>query len=504
MSRYNIHIDPQLPEPDRVSSHQNFDALFQEYRAVKRFEFWRTLYRNPRVFAGVAAAIALMVLLYQAAVEEQLAPDRMGAPIAEALPPDQVWTLMGDRDTTLRLTETMSLWIPAGSLLDSAGQPFLGEYRMAYRGLDNASEQFVSGAVGVQQPFYLEAHTDATSLVAGPGLALRITGPAVPLAQYQDQQWLAMAETHPLEIPAAAAPATRPEKPGILSRSPEEQGIKELGSAPQLPGKPFGVKIKNQQQFPQFRGYANVYWEYIPKQGYANPWEEGLIDETWGDVAIRRYREDSYELLFTRPSANGGLETRKVVARPYLEAQTEPVAMAIYQDRMAEYSQALSSWERDKLEVQRFKTAKEKARADYEAALKAWEAGQQDTTPSVITGMSYPVARMGYWGFLEAVATQQDSSLISLHTDISFGTKAEPFVKVFAVNASNGLISAAVKEGGRWKIPMQQQPTMIWAYGLTRVWVGNYEGTESVTVRPMPDSVKTAEELVRYLEGLGR
>lgn len=507
MSRYNIHIDPNLPDSDSVKGHQDFDALFKEYRAVKRFDFWRNLYKDPKVFAGLAAAFAIIFLVFQAVddTEVETAYQRMGAPVAAELMPEQVWTLSGDQDTTLYLTERLSLFIPAGALIDSSGKTISEAYELSFRQMDQLAEQFISGTDGAGQPFSLDATSQGNPLQIGEGVELFVRNDHASVIHYSEDVWLALAEI-PGQETGAIASVQRPELPAIL-RNNSEAGRKALGPAPQRPGKPFGVKVRNINDFPQFRGYENVYWEYIPFQGHADPWADGLINDTLSQVRIRPYRDDTYELLFTSPTSAGGITRKIVVARPFLSAQNEAVALSMYQDRMEEYSAELSAWEAEKEQIRAEEAQLADARMQYQKAMDLWlESQTTPDTAAIIPHSRYPIKQFGYLGFAPEQLNASDSLQVTLFLATENAPEAEDLVRVFIANPDDGVIFRGVQEKEDWKLPNTGAGSVIWAYGHKHIWIGKVmdtkEKAQEVTLTLLPDHLETTEDIIRHLAGV--
>lgn len=507
MSRYNIHIDPNLPDSDAVKGHQDFDAIFREYRAVKRFDFWRNIYKNPKVFAGLAAAIAVIFLVFQAVEETETteAYTRMGAPVSSHLSPEQVWNLSGDQDTTLYLTERLSLFIPAGSLTDSAGSPVSGQYELIFRQMDQLAEQFISGTDGAHQPFQLTAISAGSPLLISGGIELLVRNNHTSVIQYQEDQWLALAEL-PDQKSGPGNAVQRPDLPDIL-KNDREEGRKAIGPAPQRPGKPFGVKVRNINDYPLFRGYENVYWEYIPHQGYADPWADGLINDTLSQVRIRPYRDDTYELLFTSPTASGGITRKLVVARPFLSAQNEQVALSVYRDRMDEYRAELATWETEKEQLKTQEAHLSNAREQYQEAMNRWLESQTNSdSASMISHSRYPINKFGHLGFAPQEVHSTDSLQVRIFLATENAPQAEDLVRVFIANPVDGIILRGVQEKETWTLPNTGKGSVIWAYGHKHIWIGQVINTEEiaqeVTLSLLPDHLETTEDIIRHLAGV--
>lgn len=504
MSRYHIHIDPNLPDPDRIDDHQDFDALFREYRTVKRFDFWRNLYKKPRVFAGVAAMFAIIFLVVQSMDEsvETQAYDRLGAPVSGVLSPDQVWNLSGTSDTTLYLSERLSLYIPAGSVVDSAGES-VDQYDLHFRDFNLASEQFVSGVQGAESPFRLEAWDGEETLFAGEGIELIVRNELPDLLLQEEGNWLALAELP--GKPSDEGPLEQPVKPAILNQE-AEIGSKSAGPAPQRPGKPFGVKVGNLRDFPQFRGYENVFWEYVPYGDHADPWADGLINDTVSQVRVQPFRgNNTYELWFRKPTASGGMTQKKVVVRPYASARTESEALQVYRDRMAEYEEARQAWQFERDQIRQLEAEIRRARIAYDNEMAAWrEATTAEEGDTFVPHNRYQLSEFGVVGF-EAQTSSTDSVEVEIFLSKGAISETEGLVRVFSADPGRGIILEASPNGANWKLPTAKAGTMIWAYGAEHIWIGQIPTTgihTQVELSPLPENIEEAEQVIRHLQGV--
>lgn len=193
MPKYQLHIDPLPPDPNRIRERQNFNALYRDYKSWQRLAFWRNLPRNPRAFALLAAVILLVFLLVQPQTPTSFSSK---APVLSApFSPEKSWILQADRDTLLSLHEQLSLWIPANSLLDSAKKPVTGQVELRFRSLGEPAEQLVAGVEHVLQACLLEALANGASLLPGPGIALILPNESPRLLSDSLGNWQLMEET---------------------------------------------------------------------------------------------------------------------------------------------------------------------------------------------------------------------------------------------------------------------------------------------------------------------
>ena len=140
------------------------------------------------------------------------------------------------------------------------------------------------------------------------------------------------------EPPAELLALADPETDILVSKSMNPDFL------PQKPGRPFGVKVANLDEYPAFRGFEKVYWEYMGNS--ANPWEERSyrVRDKAGkmlEFGLSPTRADAFELTFARQTASGGVEFRKVIARPMFKAKTQAEADQLYQERYRDYQAAV-------------------------------------------------------------------------------------------------------------------------------------------------------------------
>ncbi|MEL6592496.1 MAG: hypothetical protein AAFQ68_20525, partial [Bacteroidota bacterium] len=359
MTQYKIHIDKPLPDGKRIKSHQDFDSLYDQYQVNARFEFWRQLYRNPRYFAGLAAVIAVLFLVYQAVDEERI----MNLPYVNPLSSElayQSQTFSVGAPISISGELARQINIPANAFVDAQGKPVEGEVEikvlplvdvqdLALRGLSmqiDSARQLVPKA-GVEilafrlgERVYLkpEASIEVEMLIPGQDENLALYQLDTAAASWAERPGLTRVAMEEAELP-------KPEKPILLAQLEAEdlKGVRKFSAAPFKPGKPFGVKLKNAADYPRLAKYDKTYWEYLEGPGSDNPWTTGLItasgQQQWEDVRVERLpgSAERYRLRFARQSVDRKLEVRVVVARPLFKARNQDEANAYYQQQLAQY-----------------------------------------------------------------------------------------------------------------------------------------------------------------------
>ncbi|MDX1906454.1 MAG: hypothetical protein SF053_05410 [Bacteroidia bacterium] len=341
MSQYHIHIDPKLPDSDKIRQYKNFETVYTQYQAAHRLSFWRNLYRNPRYFAALVAVGAVGWLVYEASLE----PPQAQLPQAAATPavfparlPDPQLTSLTDT-RWVDITPGLQLQATPDAFGIQPGTPFQLEVvwtqAPAAQYLTGLPLQHVIADAGILR---VQARLGDSLLPLRPGqfLTLRRTAPAdAPVLNLlrleHDSLWVNLAQDISRNCPEPDQPAAPPH----TAESPAPEVVPP-------PARPFGVQVRNAADFPEFAGYARVYWAWVPGPGSADPWQEGLIgDKSWEQVRVRR-KGDLFELMFTR-QAGAGVEIKRVLARPLFEARTEAEANQLYQAQLRDWERAASS-----------------------------------------------------------------------------------------------------------------------------------------------------------------
>jgi hypothetical protein len=432
MDKYRIHIDPPLPDRERIARYQNFDSLYGQYQSHTRFEFWRNLYRKPRNFALLAMVVALGVLVFRA--NEPTAaprPYQLMPAQADLDIPRRAQTLSVSEAHDINVSPAVKVNLPAQAWQDGAGQLVQGTVELHYRTMIDPAALFVAGVPRPRnhQPMANIHLVEVYATQAGQRLYLREGYPLgitwelsdrpaqARVAQLPDQAdaWVAISELVWEERASVVEP--RPAQPAILDRATDTL-ISKGAKAPSPPSRPFGVKLTNPTDFPEFSRYEKVFWEHVPRPGTVDPWHAGLVGPThhWEEVSVRRLPQQGlYELRFSRVSPDGGLEVKRVAARPMFEAANEAEAQAIWAERQATYRVARAqSARQDSLHTAQQREF-EAARQRYSAEVAAWEARQQESSTAAGVRLRYELTQPGVSGFWESLpaATKRQVQLNS-------------------------------------------------------------------------------------------
>ncbi len=515
MPRYQIHIDPTPPDSEEIRNRQNFDELYAQFQAAKQIDDLPKSHSHTGAIIGWAmAAVGVLLLVYFAIssdpASKALAPTDSD-PAANTtifdspLIPEHTWEVTTAKDTLFNLSQNVNLYLPASTLRDSLreGQTL----RISYRLLDQAAEQFVSGVFGAEQPLGIFASIDGQPVSQLPGATLQIFQGGDNLYAWQrtEQIWtpikgnsLSYLSTNP------ATPIPRPAAPTILSQQASDQGIPELVPAPVPPRKPFGVKVRNRDDLPQFRERPIVFWEYLPEPGSTDPWEAGLIDDTWGQVHVKPIRKGTFELNFSRSNSAGGLDIRRVIARPY-PANTEEQAMALFETRLSEYHEQMAQRKAILLQIQAFEKAKARALLDHEAAIRAWEAKKDGEMEAASKIIEYPLAQFGYYADSPIETPSHPFNLsLFLASKGHPGGQQTAFSRVAIASSKGKSLRMASLSDHKWQVTHSPEYDSVWAVADGKIWTGKIAKIANnealVEMTSLPEHIQQGEDMIRFLQ----
>ena len=517
MSKYRIHIDPPLPDRDQIARYQDFDSLYGRYQTHARFEFWRNLYRRPRNFALLVIIVAIGVLVFRSdQAADATASFRMHPPSDRLEIPQISRTISPAEAHDLRLTPALRVQIPAQAWQDSSGMVVKGPISLHHRVLEGAAEAFVAGVPRPDgQPVMSELHwVEIYATQQGRRLQLRtgyplqvswqraeaLTQPTVQRLDAGEQRWLSVETVVMDSLKPTALP--RPERPAILDQVADTLPAKGA-ETPLPPSRPFGVSLSNPQDYPEFRPYQRVYWEAVPRPGTVDPWTSGLIEgeNDWEEVSVRKQPVDGlYELRFSRVDAEGGIEIKRVAARPVFEAESEREAQRIWEQRQAAYQRGLAEHlRRDSLQ-RAWQERRAAARRAYETELAAWESAQLEPQAASWT-VTYELPQTGLSGYWKGTKPE------ALRWEVAFPA-AEPATQLLS-SATLPWCYAVV--GDRWlpltiteksiQLPVTETPPTLWwaSDSLAYRW---QVGSPGSAIERIPlDQVPTAAAWVAWLEG---
>ncbi|WNJ21379.1 hypothetical protein [Pontibacter sp. G13] len=147
MAKYQVHIDPKIPDSSRIRSHQDFEDLYARYESATRFQFWRKLYREPKYFAVVAALIAVIFLVMESMDEEaqMKAMSYVEPPIASLDVAFEQHMIAGQVNNQIQLNSGYTLVIPANAFWDFVWEKEPDSVRIATRLIKNASDAWNAG-----------------------------------------------------------------------------------------------------------------------------------------------------------------------------------------------------------------------------------------------------------------------------------------------------------------------------------------------------------------------
>ncbi|MEZ4849163.1 MAG: hypothetical protein R3B93_11210 [Bacteroidia bacterium] len=493
MSKYKINIDKPLPDPEVIQKYKNFDSLYDQYRVNTRFEFWRSLYRNPAYFAGMVAVFAVLFLVFDSVEDEGKLPF-IQPPLSDANP--EFASFMMDVDSSVIYTSESGtrLHLPALAWVNEQEKAIKGKIELKIRELKDPADMFLAGinsrydsaesqrilssegmveiqAFASGQPVFLADNKEILIEYLSYDTASRL---GVYLLDTLERNWDYQGNDQVELLAMASYVPSRPEMPEILRNTDElRPKSANLAVLPQKPGKPFGVKVKNPDDYPEFRGFERIFWEYVAVENSANPWTEGLIGDntTWGNVRVSRVpnRRGYYQLAFSRIKG-GTMETKTVIASPLFEAGNLAEAEKLYQQRYQEWENAVATREKANAEKAEFERKRREAETQYKAALAEWETAiaNLDSLAQMPAKCyrKFSVSRIGIFNLATAMPLPPATAKISL-TDGQGEPIEHKNLRLFTVDEKvNALIPAEKDKEGNFLMRFDpQSQKVVWLSG---------------------------------------
>lgn len=165
---YHIKVDPPMPSEETIAKHKDFNHVLQEYQKFTQPIYRKPLYKNPKTFLGLFLVIVIGYLVFQAVEEEkqlQMPQDHeflSQAEIPDAIVnaeansflkpasptlavPVQRFDLQPGKPTTLNLSDSTQLSIPANAFSTAEGKPANGPIELKVRILRDAVDYSLVG-----------------------------------------------------------------------------------------------------------------------------------------------------------------------------------------------------------------------------------------------------------------------------------------------------------------------------------------------------------------------
>ena len=398
MPKYKIHIDRPLPDPKRVESFKNFDSLYEQYQVSTRFEFWRNLYRKPTYFASIIAIITIGFLVFDAASRDM--PPAETAFINPPIPPKDIQPIDELYENAAPLTFSYEsgskIMVPADAFVDQGGNPVSGNVELRYREFRDAAEIFIGG-IPMEYDTANQTHTmesaamleisawqngQALQLKEGKNIEVQYVsnyGSRDFSVYYLDtlaRNWVYQGKDEVKEIAMASPP-----RPGLQSLRDLESDTfitRNVRIPPVKPQRLFYTSFSLANLPDELNGKVGMFWEWIPMDSHANPWEGTPVPTQLPLSNVRRYRMPGvYELAFS-----GSIKDHLIVALPVQEIDSQEEADRWFQNQMAAYQQKLQIWQQAQAEANQKRQALEEARKrqrDWEAEMERRKASTPKT-----------------------------------------------------------------------------------------------------------------------------
>ena len=377
MPKYKIHIDKPLPDPKRIESFKNFDSLYEQYQVSTRFEFWRNLYRKPTYFASIIAIVAIGFLVFDAAkdIPAQHA-DFINPPIPpkDIQPVDELYENV--EPLTFSYESGSKIIVPADAFVDQNGNPIVGKVELRYREFRNAAEIFIGGVpmeydtAGLKHTMESAAMLEISAWQNGESVFLK-EGKNIEVqyvssygsrdfsVYYLDtlkRNWVYRGKDEVEEIAMATPP-----RPGLQSLRDADADTfitRNVRIPPVKPQRLFFTSFSLANLPNELKGKSGMFWEWIPMDSHANPWEGNPVPTQLPLSNVKRYRMPGvYELAFS-----GSIENHLIVARPVQGIESQEDADRWYQSQLTEYEQKLQLWRQAQNEAAQKRRELEEAR----------------------------------------------------------------------------------------------------------------------------------------------
>lgn len=412
MSKYKIHIDPPLPDSKQIQGYKDFDSLYGHYQVNSRFNFWRNLYRKPTNFAILVLVVALGALVFDASREDAVAKTDffLKAPSNGVMPEGKALEIDPNGNAPIPGTN-WQLNMSSGIFVDSQGKEVRGNVEVWYRWMPSADQWLKRGlplkdekaayaSKGVLEVYAQQAGRPLR-LKSGEKLQL-----LVPYGKQRDflpmqldtssRRWNYIQDTSWTTVWDSSALQQLVARPKLDTGDVDlvaKAAVRKL----KAPSRPFGVEVENKNQYPYFKNFEKVYWEYLDLPGSANPWKEDLLgkENGWNKVKIRQTGPKQFTLTFSKILENGSLVRKRVIARPLYKASSKAEAEAIYQENLAKYKSALAAIEQEK------KDALAERKRAFDRSVAQWENQKQGGVVFKGSLCHIQLSRLGFVGLMK-------------------------------------------------------------------------------------------------------
>ena len=400
MSKYKIHIDKPLPSDQRIEQYKDFDSLYREYQVTTRFKFWQELYKKPRYFAGVAAAVALAFLVRQAVIEESTMDTQ--AQQAEVLSLENINTpfeetnLNTDNQSVVFLSSNGSqLTIPAEAFVDENNAPVSGEIQFRYREIQNSTKELTEDLnFNSLALIEVEASQNGKKVFLSQDKSIEVAYVTLDEDEAYDvyqlnpseRRWTQRGDDEVMVLePSSVEIPAKPQYP-LLADASVASGMrtKVVG---QKPLKPFRIKAEL-SDFPELQILNGVNWVHASNEASTDPWKNNIIGQDWDDALVKKLDNDRYEITFTRRDEATQQNTSfRTVATPLYHEKSYDEAMQVYEHMLSQYEDAQELKQATEQEKQKIEQENQTKIARYQKELKEWEekygqAENKQDTPS--------------------------------------------------------------------------------------------------------------------------
>jgi hypothetical protein len=426
----NFRIDtsqPALNEAD-LSAGQNFGKLLKAYHVAKL-----PFFKAAKLWVGGASAtvtIVASVIVYTHVMGNISHRPFVNPPIPAANIIGATYILEAQNDSVITYPSGSKIHVPANAFLDKNGNVVKGKVELNYREFHKTADIFLSGipmdydSAGNNYAFesagMLEvgATQDGKPLRVNPNAPITISMVSYNLGDsfnsyYLDtisRQWKYIAQSNYLPPqPAGPGPgnltaverdsnATNATAPIQKEITAKQREISKLETQkPVVPKKMdldkprFAIKV-DEREFPELGIYNGLKFQVEDKD-----YKPEMATIVWEDVKLNRIKGSiNYEITFSKPG-----QQYYVIATPVFGTKEFAAAQSVYEQKLKEYTAALSQKKSEAASLRADLEAKAKA-VDFEMQQ---EMGSADSVRKILmhsedqVDLIYRTFSLAYYGF---------------------------------------------------------------------------------------------------------
>lgn len=445
--QYDFRVPPKPVSSEDIARHKDFEALLQAYHAGARRK--GIVQMRYLMYAGIGLVAAAMALLLIVRAPQDAMPQsskviatwekqaRLPAPLPALQP--EFWEERVDAAQPAAMPGNPRIQIPAQAFVDEQGNPVAGEVQLRVRKLDDYVDFFLAGVkLGWNTPngrrqlesagmVEVYAEQNGRRVFLAPGKTLSIEMESVvwlPLNRrlpalaefYLDTEAATWVEKGRSKTEMLGQAEPDPQDPGFAEKFALYQQLQDLDQAlaqersrweaanpaPTPPAKP-QRSDPNQPTLeldflegavPQTASgeeadlYKGVIWQIAP---HSPAYDQRAFSVTWQSARIKQIQGDDYELILMH-----GATSLRLIVNPVLAGSAYEQAMNAWRAAYAEYEAALRRWEAQR--DQNLAAVQQRVDKEKTQLLQAWEKQHAGAAPlAVRLRHRLDIDQLGLW-----------------------------------------------------------------------------------------------------------